>query len=427
LDILLLGSVQVFEGDRLLPPFPTQRSRELFAALAIRPNYPHSRAVLAGWLWPEKSEDKARASLNTELWRVRQVLGDADRNLEMSRDSIALNIRPEQVDVLSFRGLIKHGDAPSLKKATELYRGDFMDGCYADWCLLEREQLRDLWQGALEGLLRHHESRGELAEAISFAKRLHMLDPLREEIHRNLMRLYAALGDRPAALAQYQHCRAVLQHELGVSPMPETESLFVRIRQTAPLEDHWQTRQAATRRITEHRLAELQASKKYLPELHISRPVLESRLDEFRESKAAGLILIGGSGCGKTTFLAWLAESRLRRGDFVLLLDASALTLNFRSELTRQLWGSESVSAEEALAALGRDAAAKNQVIWIILDELNAFHDLGAGPGELLRRINALVASVHQQADLLAVKFVLACREYPWRLLTLSNAVNLTW
>lgn len=427
MEVILFGAVQIYDGDRLLPPFLTQRSRELFAALAANPNHPHPRTTLAGTLWPEKSEDKARASLNTELWRVRQVLGGMGECLELTRDTVALSLQPEQVDIHRFRLLVKRGDVLSLEEAVELYRGDFLDGCYADWCLLEREQLRDLWQGALEGLLRHHESRGEIAEAIAFAKHLHVLDPLREEVHRALMRLYAGLGDRPAALAQYLHCKAILQRELGVPPMPETEALFTRIRQTAPLEDHWQARREAARKATEHQLAGMRAARNYLPEIYVPRPALDRQVDEFLRSDAAGLVLVGASGCGKTTFLARLAESRLERDDLVLLLDASTLTLNLRQDLTRLLWGAESVSAEEALAALGREAASKDRAVWIILDELSAFHDLGAGPGELLRRLDSLIVSLHRQAGGLAVKFVLACREHPWQLLALGGAANLNW
>ena len=275
MEVHLFGGVQVFERGQFLPPFPTQRSRELFAILATRPNHPHSRASLAGNLWPEKIEDKARASLNTELWRVRQALGEADKYLDLTRDTAALNVPPEQVDIHKFRALVKRSDVSSLQSAVALYQGEFLEGCYADWCLLEREQLADLFRAALEGLLRHHESRGEFADAIAIAKRLAALDPLREEMHRALMRLYAALGDRPAALAQYQACKSVLKRELGIAPMPETESLYLKIRQTAPLEDHWSNRREAVRRITEHRLAEMRLAKQYLPDLYTPRAALD--------------------------------------------------------------------------------------------------------------------------------------------------------
>lgn len=427
LTILLLGNVQILDGEKFLPPFPTQRSRELFAVLASRPNHPHSRASLAGNLWPEKTEEKARASLNTELWRVRQVLGEANQSLELTRDSVSLNIPLEQVDIHQFRALVKRGDVRSLEQAVALYRGEFLEGCYADWCLLERESLADQLRLALEGLLRRHESRGELTEAISFAKRLNSYDPLREEMHRALMRLYAALGDRPAALAQYQSCKTILKRELGVEPMPETETLFVKIRQTAPLEDHWQARRDAVGQVTQHRLDGMRAAKQYLSELYTPRPALDSKVEEFIASDAVGLIIIGHSGCGKTAFLAHLAETRRARGDMLLLLDSSALTLNVQRELARQVWGSESISALEALTALGRDAAAKGKLVWVVLDELNAFHDLGASPADLLRRLDALIASLHQQPDLRTVKFIIACRKHPWRQLALGGAANLNW
>jgi len=426
LEIRLLGNVQILEGDRFLPPFPTQRSRELFASLAARPNHPHSRITLAGNLWPEKTEEKARASLNTELWRVRQVLGNADSILDQTRDTVNLKILPEQVDIHQFRALVKRGHASALREAVSLYRGEFLEGCYADWCLIERETLADQFRAALEGLLRHSESRGELNEAISFAKKLHSLDPLREEMHRALMRLYAALGDRPAALAQYHACKAILNRELNVEPMPETEALSIKIRQTAPLEDHWSARREATRKITEHRLAEMRAARQYLTELHVPRPALEQKVDEFARSDAAALILIGHSGCGKTSLLARLAETRLAQGDLTLLLEASALTLDAQRDLTRQLWGSETIPAADALAALGRDASTRGRRVWILLDELNAFNDLGAGPADLLRRLDALAESVHQQGGGSSVKFILACREHAWRTITLGG-IRLNW
>jgi len=427
LTIHLLGAVQIFDGDTFLPPFPTQRSRELFAILASQPNHPHSRASLAGNLWPEKTDDKARASLNTELWRVRQSLGKADQYLELTRDTLALKIPAEQVDIHKFRALVKRGDVPALQEALALYRGGFLEGCYSDWCLLEREQLADLFRAALDGLLRHHESRGEFSEAIAIAKRLAALDPLREEMHRALMRLYAALGDRPAALAQYQTCKSILKRELGIAPMPETETLYLKIRQTAPLEDHWSNRREAVRKITEHRLAEMRLAKQYLPDLYTTRAALDKFMQEFVASDSLGLMLIGHSGCGKSTYLARLAETRLAQGDLVLLLDSSGLTLNIHRELTRQLWGSEAISPEEALSALSLDAAGHGRVVWILLDELNGFQDLGAGPADLLRRIDSLIASVHQQTDTQALKFIIACREHAWRTLSLGGAGNLNW
>jgi DNA-binding SARP family transcriptional activator len=48
---------------------------------------------------------------------------------------------------------------------------------------------------------------------------------LREDVHRLLMLAYANTDNRAKALAQNRHCERVLDSELGVTPMPETQDL----------------------------------------------------------------------------------------------------------------------------------------------------------------------------------------------------------
>ena len=52
------------------------------------------------------------------------------------------------------------------------------------------------------------------------------IDNLSEEIHRRLIELYALTGDRAAAARQYEHLVAVLERELGLDPLPETQAIF---------------------------------------------------------------------------------------------------------------------------------------------------------------------------------------------------------
>jgi DNA-binding SARP family transcriptional activator len=56
-------------------------------------------------------------------------------------------------------------------------------------------------------------------------------DPLREEIHRDMMRLYLENGQRALAVRQYELCRECLRRELGISPMAETQQLSAQIVQ----------------------------------------------------------------------------------------------------------------------------------------------------------------------------------------------------
>jgi DNA-binding SARP family transcriptional activator len=77
--------------------------------------------------------------------------------------------------------------------------------------------------------MRDHERRGMLESGIGAGLRLLRQDPLREDVHRYVMRLYASAGQRQLAIRQYDYCRDLLASELDISPMPETEALHQQI------------------------------------------------------------------------------------------------------------------------------------------------------------------------------------------------------
>ncbi len=68
------------------------------------------------------------------------------------------------------------------------------------------------------------------AAAITAARRALSRDELAEEMHRRLIALYSAVGDRTAALRQFEQCAAVLERELGVAPLPETRAVYEAVR-----------------------------------------------------------------------------------------------------------------------------------------------------------------------------------------------------
>jgi DNA-binding SARP family transcriptional activator len=59
-----------------------------------------------------------------------------------------------------------------------------------------------------------------------------MVDPLNEENHRALMRLFLMSGEREAARIQYRLCEEMLEKELGVQPDQDTLDLFEKTRGT---------------------------------------------------------------------------------------------------------------------------------------------------------------------------------------------------
>ncbi len=238
LRIHLLGPLHVSRGSEPLPGFPTQKSRGLFAYLALNRGRGHSRSTLMGRFWGDSPEGVARKNLRTDLWRIRSVLEPSGVEpgscLTVHHDEVALAEKPEPwLDTHAFEAVLDlaarvpdpEEQARLLRAALELYRGDLLEGLYHDWCVFERERLRLRFLEALDRMIRHHEARGEWTEAAGYGQRLLAHDPLREQVHRAVIRCHLALGDRAAALRQYEGCVRFLRDELQAEPAADTRAL----------------------------------------------------------------------------------------------------------------------------------------------------------------------------------------------------------
>ncbi len=243
LQIRLLGGFEARLGDRVVRSFESRKARALLGYLAYNRQTPLSRDLLAGLLWSERSDESARRNLRQALYNVRSALSSPDDERPIFvTDQMSVQIDPELdcwVDVEEFRASVTRGlgdegnDPGQLVAAARLYRGDLLAGFYLagcaefeEWLLATQEQLRDEAITVLRTLVAIYLQRGETHLGIRYAKRLLAIDPLSEESHRQLMRLYLLAGRRTRALAQYEHLRNLLTHELGVEPLAESTELY---------------------------------------------------------------------------------------------------------------------------------------------------------------------------------------------------------
>src|SRR5262249_32671207 len=80
--------------------------------------------------------------------------------------------------------------------------------------------------------LAHLERASEFERAVDHARHGVSADPLREEAHRDLIRLLAAAGQPAAALRQFQELERLLREQLDATPEAATRAL---VRETARL------------------------------------------------------------------------------------------------------------------------------------------------------------------------------------------------
>jgi DNA-binding SARP family transcriptional activator len=240
LHLVLLGNVEMRRDGVPVTGFRSAKAQALLCYLAVT-GRPHTRPALAGLLWGDMPEDKARMNLRQALTNLRRLLRpflDITRHDVGFKPNCACWLDVERFEALA-AGASAQAGAERLREAVELYRGDFLEGFYVrdapefeDWALAQRARLRELAMSALHRLAVHFTQQGDTGHAagIDYATRLLALEPWREAAHRDLMRLLAGSGQRGAALAQYETCRRVLAEELDVEPGPETTALYERVR-----------------------------------------------------------------------------------------------------------------------------------------------------------------------------------------------------
>ncbi|HEY8745211.1 MAG TPA: BTAD domain-containing putative transcriptional regulator [Chloroflexota bacterium] len=246
LEIRLFGVFTAERDGRLLANLPSRKVRDLLAYLLLNRRTPRSREQTAALFWPDLDGDKARHCLNTTLWRLRGALRPLEGDhpyLRVDAQTIGFNPASSfRLDVEEFESHCTLADklgpvaaeqqATLYRQAVALYCGDLLTDCYDDWCLVERERLQLLYLRALGRLLAYHARCGEYDAAITCAHRILERDPLREKVHRALIRLYLDANEPAAALRQYQACEEAVRRELGTDVTPETRALLARI--TAP-------------------------------------------------------------------------------------------------------------------------------------------------------------------------------------------------
>lgn len=231
LQVYLLGPPRV-EWSGTVLSVPRRQVRALLYRLAAQPD-PISREQLAFLFWPDTADSDARRNLSGLLTHLRRALPDPDV-LVTSDHRVGLDRHRVSSDLLAFIRLADpEGGLESLRRAADLYRGPFLAGFslpgspeFEAWLVQQQRDCEHAYLNVLMSLVERYTARQELDAAIASARSYLATDELAEDVHRRLIALYAARGDRGAALRQFERCAAILERELGVRPLPETRAVY---------------------------------------------------------------------------------------------------------------------------------------------------------------------------------------------------------
>ncbi len=306
---------------------PARKAQSLFAYLIMNPYTQHRRERVAGMLWPDVDEPSARSKLRYALWQLRSALGD--EFFLGNKVTLAFNFETDfWVDCIELgKSDVAHLIPEQLKKAVDLYQGEFLPGFYDDWILLTRDQQRVEFDLRIAELVQRLEDQRRWQELLDWAERWISLGDTPERAYQALMIAYSQLGDKASAIRTYQRLEKALEEELGVDPADRSKQLYQDIQQgefsSTSLENTGLTIPTSGDRM------------KPFPEFELENPDLDQITFVAREGELAWLddrlrstldgngqvaFAIGDSGVGKTSLLRKFGQhAQTRIADLIVV------------------------------------------------------------------------------------------------------------
>ena len=229
------GGLRVFWGGTLIDEslWRGPMVKYLLAFLIRSPKPIHENHILDAF-WPEGHENSKRR-LSGALSAIRRALCQATGSqldpIERNRDYLKLADHwPIWNDLREFEQAFQQGDVTRMMM---LYQGPYLEGCYMDWALAERQRIEEQLATALQKYATVHlESHPELA--LEASQKALSLDPFQQQNQLCLMRAYLRLGQPERAIRDYERYIQMLQREMDMEPSIDLVECYHRARLALP-------------------------------------------------------------------------------------------------------------------------------------------------------------------------------------------------
>ena len=242
MEFRILGPLEVLGDDGPLK-LGGPKQHAVLAHLILRPNRVVPAALLIDELWGHEPPETARNTLQTYVYRLRKVLGDA--RIEAGSGGYLLHAEPDEIDAERFEALLKHAKASigtdptaaaaELEEGLALWRGEALADLGDEPSLRgEIARLDELRLAAVEHRISAQLATGRHSTVVSELEALTARYPLRERLWAHLMLALYRSGRQAEALSTYERARQVLASELGSDPSSELQHLYEQILHQDP-------------------------------------------------------------------------------------------------------------------------------------------------------------------------------------------------
>jgi predicted ATPase/DNA-binding SARP family transcriptional activator/DNA-binding CsgD family transcriptional regulator len=233
----LLGGFGVWVGSRTVSEgeWHLRKAKSLVKLLALTPGHRLHRERTMDLLWPESGKKAASNNLRQTLHVARRTLASDPiaRSWYLGTEADSLVLCPEsdlRVDVEAFEAAAlsaqRSREPGAYEAAIELYIGELLpEDRYDEWTEDRRRELSETYTSLFLGLAWSCEVREDYCTAIEILRKVTREEPINEEAHAGLMRLYALSGRKAEALRHYKSFEETICLELGTGPSASTRAL----------------------------------------------------------------------------------------------------------------------------------------------------------------------------------------------------------
>lgn len=237
LEAYSLGKPVVHVGGVVVHDWRTIKAIELLFLLMDQ-GRPLRKEFIINALWTDVESSKTENLFKTTLYRLRQAL--FPDWVVRDGSSYILNV-PYWYDALEFQKKVRQGDRlllsdpgnsakreqalESYQQAAALYKGDFMEGIYSEWCIERQQQLEMLYHELLIKLSQLHYQMGHYEFALHTVEKYLQFDAFSETAHLIRLEVYKQLGNSALLAHSYQLYTQMLK-ELDQEPSAEAKLLF---------------------------------------------------------------------------------------------------------------------------------------------------------------------------------------------------------
>jgi DNA-binding SARP family transcriptional activator len=254
LRVRFLGEFSVVLGGQEITSWGAGKARHLFQYLLLNHGQVIPAERLQKALWPNTEASRLSSSLRVAAHALRQILcrapddgQQAGLRIDYRNVGYVIQVADLWADIAEFQAAVREGlrndragrpaqAAVLLRRAVELYRGDFLVAEDADWAVGRREFFKSLMITALVTLRDQSLRAGDLPTTIELAQQILELDRYHEDSYRLLIEIHCQRGEIERAYSWYQLCYRRLQADLSIGPSSQTSAAiweFFRGRQLA--------------------------------------------------------------------------------------------------------------------------------------------------------------------------------------------------